>query len=194
MVPVHTCVNLEMHPEVARITEGLAAVFTLVRLHPHMPHKVHIELRGCNKCPGTHAALELLLTNMTLTFCSGSSVIRVSITATPAAAAVIAVCLPSSVAMAWPRGRGGARGAIGQFFFLVSGLLRLWLLLLLMLRVLLRRGAVAVWRLVMAVVTVMAVKMRLELREGGALFATVAELILRHLRNTCADRGWRSIA
>ena len=193
MMPVHTCVNLEMHPEVAGITECLAAVFTLVRLHPHMPHKVNIELCGCDKCPGTHAALELLLTNMTLTFCSGSSVTRVSITATPAAA-VIAVCLPCSVAMAWPWGRGGARGAIGQLFFLVSGLLRLWLLLLLMLRVVLRRGAVAVWGLVMAVVTVMAVKMRLELREGGTLFATVAELTLRHLWNTCTDRGWQSIA
>lgn len=47
--------------------------------------------------------------------------------------------------------------------------------------------AVAVWRLVMAVVTVMAAKMRLELREGGALFATLADLALRHLRNTCGD-------
>lgn len=39
----------------------------------------------------------------------------------------------------------------------------------------------------MTMVTVMAAKMRLELREGGALFATLAELSLRHLRNTCAD-------
>lgn len=39
----------------------------------------------------------------------------------------------------------------------------------------------------MAVVTVMAAKMRLELREGGALFATLADLALRHLRNTCGD-------
>lgn len=37
----------------------------------------------------------------------------------------------------------------------------------------------------MAVVTVMAAKMRLELRERGALFATMADLVLRHLRNTC---------
>ena len=37
----------------------------------------------------------------------------------------------------------------------------------------------------MAVVTVMAAEMRLELREGGALFATLADLTLRHLRNTC---------
>lgn len=39
----------------------------------------------------------------------------------------------------------------------------------------------------MAVVTVMAAKVRLELREGGAFFATLADLALRHLRNTCGD-------
>lgn len=58
---------------------------------------------------------------------------------------------------------------------------RLWLLLL---GVVLLRRAVAVWRLVMAVVTVMAAEMRLELREGGTLFATLADLALRHLRNS----------
>lgn len=36
----------------------------------------------------------------------------------------------------------------------------------------------------MAVVTVMAAEVRLELREGGALFATLADLTLWHLRNT----------
>lgn len=36
----------------------------------------------------------------------------------------------------------------------------------------------------MAVVTIMAVKMRLELREGGALFATLADLAFGYLRNT----------
>lgn len=40
----------------------------------------------------------------------------------------------------------------------------------------------------MAVVTVMAIKVRLELRKGGALFATMADLALRHLRNACGDR------
>lgn len=40
----------------------------------------------------------------------------------------------------------------------------------------------------MAVVAVMAAKMRLELREGRALFATLADLALRHLRNTWGDR------
>ena len=39
----------------------------------------------------------------------------------------------------------------------------------------------------MAVVAIMAGKMRLEFREGGALFATLADLALRHLRNTCRD-------
>lgn len=48
--------------------------------------------------------------------------------------------------------------------------------------------AVAVWRLVMAVAAVMAVEMRLELREGRALLATLADLPLRQLRNTCGDR------
>lgn len=35
-----------MHPEVAGVAERLAAVFTLVRLHPHVSHEVHIELGG----------------------------------------------------------------------------------------------------------------------------------------------------
>lgn len=37
---IHTGVNFEVHPEVAGITEGLAAVLTLVRLHTHMTHEV----------------------------------------------------------------------------------------------------------------------------------------------------------
>lgn len=36
----------------------------------------------------------------------------------------------------------------------------------------------------MAVVAVMVAKMRLKLREGGALFTTLADLTLGHLRNT----------
>lgn len=99
--------NLEVHPEVAGIAEGLTAVFTLVRFHPHVPHEVHVELGGCDKSPGTHAALEFLLPYMALTFCSGAGVIRVSVTAAPAAA-VITVCLSYSVGVAGPRGRGGA--------------------------------------------------------------------------------------
>ena len=39
--------NLEVHPEVAGVTKSLAAVFTLVRLHSHMPHEVHVKLSGC---------------------------------------------------------------------------------------------------------------------------------------------------
>lgn len=134
MIPVHTCVNLEVHPEVAGIAEGLTAVFTLVRFHPHVPHEVHVELGGCDKSAGTHAALEFLLPHMALTFSSGRSTIRVSIIAVPAAAAavVITVCLSRSVGVAGPWGRGGARGPIGQFLFLVSVLL-LWCLLLLLL-------------------------------------------------------------
>lgn len=47
--PIFTCVNLEVHPEVARIAEGLTAVFTLVGFHPHMPHEVNIELSRRNE-------------------------------------------------------------------------------------------------------------------------------------------------
>lgn len=53
--------NLEVHSEVAGVAEGLATVFTLMRLHPHMPHKVHVELSGSDECPGTHAAFEFPL-------------------------------------------------------------------------------------------------------------------------------------
>lgn len=71
---VSTCVNLEVHPEVAGVAEGLAAVFTLMRFHPNVPHEVHIELSGRNKSSGTHAALELLLAHVALTFHSGGDV------------------------------------------------------------------------------------------------------------------------
>lgn len=93
--------NLEVHPEVAWIAEGLAAVFTLVRFHPHVPHEVHIELSGCNESTGAHAALEFLLPHMALTFCSRGNVIRVSIIAAPAAA-VVMVCLSCSMCVAGP--------------------------------------------------------------------------------------------
>lgn len=57
-----------MHPEVAGITEGLAAVLTLMGLHPNVPHEVHIKLGGCDKGTRTHAALEFLLAPVTQTF------------------------------------------------------------------------------------------------------------------------------
>ena len=103
--------NLEVHPEVAGVAEGLTAELTLVRFHPHVPHEVHIELRGCDESPGAHAAFEFLLPHMTLTFCSGGHIIRVSITAAPVVAAavvVVTVCLSCSVGVAGPWGRGGA--------------------------------------------------------------------------------------
>lgn len=108
MIPVHTCVDLEVHPEVAGITEGLTAIFTLVRFHPHVPHEVQIELSGCDKRPGTHAAFEFLLTYVTLTLRSGSAIIRVCITAASAPTAVITVCLSCSLGMTGPWGGGGA--------------------------------------------------------------------------------------
>lgn len=168
-----TCVNLDVHPEVAGITEGLTAVLTLVRLHPHVSHEVHVELSDCDECPGTHAAFILLLTHVTMTFPPDGDPVRVSVRAPPA---VIAVCL-SRVGVAGPRGGGGgARGAVRQFLFLVALLLllRLRLLLwLLLLNVVLLWWAVAVRRLVVAVVAVDAAYMRLEIRERGALFAAL---------------------
>lgn len=98
--------NLEVHPEVAGIAEGLAAVFTLVGFHSHMSHEVHIELCGSYETPGTHAALIFLLPHMPLAFCSG--VIRVSTTIALAAAVVASVRLPRGVAVAGPWGRGRA--------------------------------------------------------------------------------------
>lgn len=101
--------NLEVHPEVAGVAEGLTAVFTLVRFHPYVPHEMHVELGGCDKSPGTHATLVFLLPYVTLAFGSGGNVIiiRVSITAVPAAV-VITVCLSCSVGVTGPWGRGGA--------------------------------------------------------------------------------------
>lgn len=170
-----TCVNLDVHPEVAGITEGLTAVLTLVRLHPHVPHEVHVELSDCDECPGTHAAFILLLTHVTVTFPPDGDPVSVFVRAPPA---VIAVCL-SRVGVAGPRGGGGgARGAVRQFLFLVALLLLLLLRLRLLLRLLLLNvvllwWAVAVRRLVVAVVAVDAAYMRLEIRERGALFATL---------------------
>lgn len=164
--------DLDVHPEVAGITEGLTAVLTLVRLHPHVPHEVHIELSDCDECPGTHAAFILLLTHVTMAFPPDSDPVRVSIRAPPA---VITVCL-SRVGMTGPRGRGGARAAVRHFLFLVALLRLLWLRLLLwllLLDVVLLWWAVAVRRLVVAVVAVDAANMRLEIRERGALFATL---------------------
>lgn len=93
-----------MHPEVAGITEGLTAVFTLVRFHSHVSHEVHIKLSDCDECPGAHAALVLLLTHVTLTFSTDSDPVRASVGAPPTA---ITVCL-SCVDLAGPRGGGGA--------------------------------------------------------------------------------------
>lgn len=99
--------NLEVHPEVAGVAEGLTAVLALVRFQAHMSHEVHIELSGCNESPGTHAALEFLLPYVAMNFCPGGNVVRVSIAAAPAAA-VVGVCLPCSGVVTGPRRRGGA--------------------------------------------------------------------------------------
>lgn len=125
--------NLQVHPEVAGVAEGFATVLALVRFHPHMAHEVHLEFSGCNERPSTHAAFEFLLPHVALTFCPGGNVIRVSITAAPAAGTGVSVCLPCSRIVTGPRGRGGARGFICQLLFLVRVLLGLLLLLLLLL-------------------------------------------------------------
>ena len=88
---MYTCVNLEVHPEVAGIAEGLTAVLTLVRFHPYVPHEVHVELGGCDESPGAHVTLEFLLPYVALSFCSGGTGVRVSAAVTPAAAAAVVV-------------------------------------------------------------------------------------------------------
>lgn len=64
--------NLQVHPEVAGITEGLAAVLALMRLHSNVTHEMHIKLSGCDKTARAHATLELLLATVTQSF--GTSV------------------------------------------------------------------------------------------------------------------------
>lgn len=96
--------NFEVHPEVAGITEGLTAVFTLVRFHPHVSHEVHIELSDCDECPGTHAAFILLLTHMTVSFSPDSDPGGIYISARPDVVTVRLSCM----GVAGPRGRGGA--------------------------------------------------------------------------------------
>lgn len=180
-----TCVDFEVRPEVAGVAEGLAAVFTLVRLHPHVSHEVHIEFGGGSEGAGTHAALELLLPHVSRAFRPGS-VVRVS---TIGAAAVR---WSRSVTVTGPGGGGGGAGAsVGKLLFLVKVLRLLVLLLLLLgrwklllLRVIVLRRAVAVRRLIMAAVTSMATKVSFELRKGRALFTTLTYLTLRRLRNT----------
>lgn len=80
--------NFEVHPEVAGITEGLTAVFTLVRFHPYVPHKVHVELSDCDECPRTHAAFVLLLTHVAMSFPPDSDPSGIYVGAAPAISAV----------------------------------------------------------------------------------------------------------
>lgn len=102
--------NFQVHPEVAGIAEGLAAVLALVRLHPNVTHEVHVELGGRDKGPGAHAALELLFTPVTLTFGPGVRVyVGVGIWAIPPTVVVaVFISWPCVVSMAGPWRRGGA--------------------------------------------------------------------------------------
>lgn len=97
------CVYLEVHPEIARITKGLTAVFTLMRLHPHVSHKVHIEFSGRYEGPGAHAALELLFSHMSLAFHFGCSVTRAIMAVVSSTVAIVIVSLSCS-------GRGARPG------------------------------------------------------------------------------------
>lgn len=93
-----------MHPEVARVAEGFAAVAALVRPHTHVAHEVHVEFSGGCERPRAHAALKLPLSAVTLSV--------------SAAAAGLTV----SLSLALPRRRRGATGGLaGQL------LLGVWL-------------------------------------------------------------------
>lgn len=123
--------NLKVHPEVAGIAERLAAVLALMRLHPYMPHEMHVELSGSDESPRAHAALELLLPRTALAFPSGGDAAGV-----PAAAAVR---LSRGRVVTGPGGRRGAGAAVEKLFLRgnVLGPLR-WRWLLLRLRVVLQ--------------------------------------------------------
>lgn len=157
-----------MHPQVAGVAEGLAAVLTLVRFHPDVTHEVNVELGGRDEGPGAHAALVLLLPDRTLAFSSGGDAVGCS--------APAAVCWSCWVVGARPRrgGGGGAGGPIGELLLQMNVLLRLPLLL---------RRAVVVTRWVVAA------QVRLQLREGGAFFTALTDLTFRHLRNTWETMG-----
>lgn len=158
--------DLQVHPQVAGVAEGLAAVLTLVRLHPDVTHEVHVELRGRDEGPGAHAALMLLLPDVTPAFRSGRDTVGVS----------AAVRLSRWTAAARPR-RGGAGRSVGELLLLVNVPGLSGLLLRLLLRLVLPRRAVLVLRLVVAA------QVRLQLREGRALFTALTDLTFRHLRN-----------
>lgn len=164
-----------MHPQVAGVAEGLAAVVTLVRFHPDVTHEVHVELRGRDESPGTHAAVMFLLPDVTPAFCSGRD------TAGVPAPVVVVVCLFRWMTVTRPRRGGGAGGSVGELLLLVNVprlLLRLLLRCCLLLGVVLMRRAVVVLRLVVVA------QVRLQLGEGRALFTALTDLTFRHLRNT----------
>lgn len=97
--------NFQVHPEVAGITEGLAAVLTLMGLHPNVTHEVHIKLGGRDEGARAHAALELLLPPVTQTFCPNVCIFTgVEICAiSDAVVAVVFVRWPCAVGVAGPR-------------------------------------------------------------------------------------------
>lgn len=165
--------DLQVHPQVAGVTEGLAAVFTLVRFHPDVTHEVHVELRGRDESPRTHAALMFLLPDVTPAFCSGRD--------TAGVPAPVVVCLFRWMTVTRPRRGGGAGGSVGELLLLVNVprlLLRLLLRCCLLLRVVLLRRAVVEPRLVVVA------QVRLQLGEGRALFTALTDLTFRHMRNT----------
>lgn len=96
-----TCVDTEMHAQVTRVAEGLAAVFTLVWLHPHMTHEMDVELSGGGEGSGTHAALKSSLSRVAMTTSGGIG------------AGGVGVSKAAVMGVAGPGGGGGAGCPIG---------------------------------------------------------------------------------
>ena len=102
-----TCVDLEVCAQVAGVAEGLAAVFTLVSLHPHVAHEMHLEL-GAGGEGSCSAALEL----------PGPGVAAVSVAGGGSSSGCggdvsVDIGQVAALGVAGPRGGGGARCPVG---------------------------------------------------------------------------------
>lgn len=100
-----TCVDLEVCAQVAGVAEGLAAVFTLVSLHPHVAHEMHLEL-GAGGEGSCSAALEL----------PGPGVAAVSVAGDGSSSGCgvsVDIGQVAALGVAGPRGGGGARCPVG---------------------------------------------------------------------------------
>ena len=92
-----TCVDLEVCAQVAGVAEGLAAVFTLVSLHPHVAHEMHLELGA-----GGEGS------------CSAALVVSVAGDGSSSGCGVsVDIGQVAALGVAGPRGGGGARCPVG---------------------------------------------------------------------------------